>query len=39
MALLKYTKRVNPAAKVVVTAERVLSAEKLWGAGVVVSGC
>ena len=33
MAILNYTKRVNPAAKVVVTAERVLAAEELWNAG------
>jgi Kef-type K+ transport system membrane component KefB len=33
MAILNYTKRVNPGAKVVVTAERVLSAEELWNAG------
>jgi hypothetical protein len=33
MAILNYTKRVNPAAKVIVTAERVMSAENLWNAG------
>ncbi len=33
MALLKYIKRVNPAARVVVTADRVLLAEQLWQAG------
>ena len=33
VALLNYTKRVNPRARVVVTAERVLSAERLWDAG------
>lgn len=33
MSILKYTKRVNPTARVVVTAERVQSAEKLWEAG------
>jgi Kef-type K+ transport system membrane component KefB len=33
MALLRYVKRVNPTARVVVTAERVLAAERLWEAG------
>jgi Kef-type K+ transport system membrane component KefB len=33
LAILNYAKRVNPAAKVIVTAEQVLSAENLWNAG------
>jgi Kef-type K+ transport system membrane component KefB len=33
MSILNYIKRVNPAARVVVTAERIHSAEKLWDAG------
>ena len=33
MALLTYTKRVNPAARVVVTAESIKSAQELWAAG------
>lgn len=33
MALLNYTKRVNPKARVVVTAESIEAAKKLWAAG------
>ena len=33
MALLTYTKRVNPKARVVVTAESIEAAKKLWAAG------
>jgi Kef-type K+ transport system membrane component KefB len=33
MSILAYVKRINPAAKVIVTAERIHSAEKLWDAG------
>jgi len=33
MALLNYTKKVNPKARVVVTAESIDSAKQLWAAG------
>ncbi len=33
MSLLNYIKRINPSARVIVTADRVNSAEKLWTAG------
>ncbi len=33
LSLLKYTKRINPDARVVVTAENVQSARELWSAG------
>lgn len=33
MSLLTYTKRVNPSARVIVTAEGVEAAKKLWAAG------
>jgi Kef-type K+ transport system membrane component KefB len=33
MALLKFTKRINPRARVVVTAENTASAKQLWQAG------
>jgi Kef-type K+ transport system membrane component KefB len=32
-SILNYVKRVNPAARVIVTAERIHAAEKLWDAG------
>ncbi len=32
-SILNYIKRVNPTARVIVTAERILAAEKLWDAG------
>jgi Kef-type K+ transport system membrane component KefB len=32
-SILAYVKRINPSAKVIVTAERIHSAEKLWDAG------
>jgi Kef-type K+ transport system membrane component KefB len=32
-SILAYVKRVNPTAKVIVTAERIRSAEKLWDSG------
>jgi Trk K+ transport system NAD-binding subunit len=33
MSILNYIKRINPAARVIVTAERIHSAEKLWDTG------
>jgi Trk K+ transport system NAD-binding subunit len=33
MSLLNYIKRINPSTRVIVTADRVNSAEKLWTAG------
>jgi Kef-type K+ transport system membrane component KefB len=33
MSILNYVKRVNPTAKVIVTAERIHAAEKLWNSG------